>query len=66
MREAGQAVEYSFTPARVDKQFKKANEVRATHTLKLERLDGDVRARLKHLRSGKEELVALDQVLGRL
>ena len=37
LRDAGCAVDYSLTPAKPDKQFKRAQEIKAAHTIKLER-----------------------------
>src|SRR5882724_10836747 len=37
LRAAGLAVDYSFTPSKSDKQFKRAQELNVSHTVKLER-----------------------------
>ena len=37
LRSAGLVVDYSLTPAKSDKQFKRAQELKAAHTIKLER-----------------------------
>ena len=37
LRAAGLAADYSLTPAKSDKQFKRAQELKAAHTIKLER-----------------------------
>ena len=54
LRAAGYAVEYSLTPAKSDKQFKRAQELKATHTAKFE---SDSYVRVRNLQS-REEIVA--------
>src|SRR5882757_8425171 len=50
LREAGYAVDYSMTPAKPDKQFKRAQETKAAHTVKLERNPaGELSVRIKNL-----------------
>jgi histidyl-tRNA synthetase len=57
LRSAGLAVDYPFTPAKPEKQFKRAQELSAAHSAKLERTEtGDVVARVKHLGSREETL----------
>jgi histidyl-tRNA synthetase len=52
------AVEYSLTPLKSDKQFKRALELRAAYTIKLERADsGDVQIRLKNLTTREERVL---------
>jgi histidyl-tRNA synthetase len=52
------AVDYSLTPAKSDKQFKRAVELNAAYTIKLERgEDGDLRLRFKNLKTREEKLV---------
>jgi len=59
LREAGRVVEYSFTPLKPDKQFKRALELNAKYTLKVERSsEGSLNARIKHLRSREEQIVS--------
>jgi len=51
LREADCAVDYSLTPAKSDKQFKRAQESNATHTIKLEKNPaGDWTVRVRNLR----------------
>ena len=58
LREAGYVVDYSLTPAKSDKQFKRAQEGGAGFTVKLERTEsGSLVARLKHLSTRQEKLV---------
>jgi histidyl-tRNA synthetase len=54
LRTAGFAVEYSLTPAKSDKQFKRAQELKATFTAKL---DSDSYVRIRNLET-REEVVA--------
>ena len=55
IRQAGRAVDYSLTPAKSDKQFKKALELGASKTVRLERQpDGSLSLRLKNLKSREE------------
>jgi histidyl-tRNA synthetase len=52
------AVEYSLTPLKSDKQFKRAIELGAAYTIKLERIpDGDLQLRFKNLKTREEKLV---------
>jgi histidyl-tRNA synthetase len=60
LRETGLVVDYSLTPAKPDKQFKRAQELRAAHTLKLERnAAGEMVARVKHLQTREEQTLAM-------
>jgi histidyl-tRNA synthetase len=54
LRAAGFAVEYALTPAKPDKQFKRAQELNAAFTVKL---DNDAYARIRKLKT-REEVVA--------
>jgi histidyl-tRNA synthetase len=54
LRAAGFAVEYALTPAKPDKQFKRAQELKAAFTVKLE---NDAYARIRNSRT-RTELVA--------
>lgn len=51
LRAAGLAVEYSLTPAKPDKQFKRAQELNAAHTAKVE---GDANVRIRNLKTRAE------------
>ncbi len=53
LRAAGYAVEYSITTAKPDKQFKRAQELKAVYTAKFE---GDSYVRVRNLKS-REEIV---------
>jgi histidyl-tRNA synthetase len=54
LRTAGYAVEYPLTTAKSDKQFKRAQELKATYTAKFE---SDSYVRIRNLKS-REEIVA--------
>jgi histidyl-tRNA synthetase len=54
LRAGGFAVEYSLTPAKPDKQFKRAQELKAAFTVKLE---NDAYARIRNSQT-RTELVA--------
>ena len=59
LRAAGLAVDYSLTPAKPDKQFKRAQELRARHTVKLERDPaGALLAKVKDLKTREETTVS--------
>jgi histidyl-tRNA synthetase len=59
LREGGWSVDYALTPMKGDKQFKRAMELRATHTVRLEKAaDGSVQARVKELATRAEKTVA--------
>jgi histidyl-tRNA synthetase len=56
LRDAGCAVDYSFTPQKPDKQFKRALELGASRTAKLERgSDASLSVRVKNLRTRVEQ-----------
>jgi histidyl-tRNA synthetase len=64
LRDAGCAVDYSFTPAKPDKQFKRALEMKAAHTIRLERNPaGELDAKIKNLTTREETAVALDDAV---
>jgi len=49
LRDAGASVEYALTPMKSDKQFKRALELNARHTIRLQERDGKAVAVLKDL-----------------
>jgi histidyl-tRNA synthetase len=62
LRVAGLAVDYSFTPAKSDKQFKRAQELKAAHTVKLERgAAGEIVAKIKNLKTREEKSLNLTE-----
>jgi histidyl-tRNA synthetase len=67
LRENGFSVEYSLTPAKSDKQFKRAMELNAGYTIKLDRAeDGAVRLRFKNLRTREEQVIASAEAASKL
>ena len=63
LRSRGYAIEYSFTPAKSDKQFKRAIELNAAYTIKLERDEaGDLRVRRKDLRTREEKALEIAEL----
>ena len=67
LRAAGLAVDYSLTPAKSDKQFKRAQELKAAHTVKLERSStGELLAKIKDLRTRQETVVPATEAVGQL
>ena len=58
LRAQGNTVEYSLAPMKADKQFKRALELNATHTMKLERTaTGELVGRLKNLKTREEKII---------
>lgn len=57
LRAVGQAVEYALTPTKPDKQFKRAQELKAAHTAKIE---PDSTVRIRNLKTREEKMVALE------
>lgn len=65
LRAAGFATEYALTPAKPDKQHKRAMELGARFTARLERdAAGGLTVKLKNLRTREERLVAPGEVTG--
>ena len=59
LRSAGLAVDYSLTPAKSDKQFKRAQELNAACALRLDRAPtGELLAVIKNLKTREEKSVA--------
>lgn len=64
LRDAGLAADYPLVAAKSDKQFKRALEANATHTVRLERsAAGSLTARIKKLAARTEEVVPATGVL---
>jgi histidyl-tRNA synthetase len=56
LRSAGLVVEYPLTPSKADKQFKRATELKARHTVKLARAnDGSLVAKARNLASRQDQ-----------
>ncbi|MSR65812.1 MAG: histidine--tRNA ligase [Pedosphaera sp.] len=67
LREAGFAVDYSLVPMKGDKQFKRALELAAARTVRLERgADGTVLAKVKCLKTREEKAVPPAEVAAAL
>jgi histidyl-tRNA synthetase len=67
LRDQGFSVEYSLTPAKSDKQFKRATETGAVFAVRLERNPaGELVARLKNVRTRQEQVVSLPEVRDKL
>lgn len=56
LRAAGLVVDYPLTPAKPDKQFKRAQELKAVHTA---RVESSSTARIRHLKTREETVVDL-------
>ncbi len=63
LRAAGRVVEYPLTPAKPDKQFKRAQELKAAFTAKLE---GDSSVKIRNLKTRKEQIAGVKDVLNQL
>ena len=67
LRAAGLRVDYSLTSVKADKQFKRACELKAAHTLKLERNQANqLLAKVRNLSTRQESLLPLAEVATRL
>lgn len=67
VRESGRSVEFSLVPSKGDKQFKRALELGAFRTLRVEREeDSQLRVRIKDLKTREERLVAIGEVVAQL
>ena len=63
LRGAGKVVEYSLTPSKADKQFKRAMELNAANTARLERTaDGALQVKVKNLKTREEKIVGVTEV----
>lgn len=63
LRSSGKVVEYSLTPAKGDKQFKRALELKAKQSVRLERgADGALSAKVKDLATREERVCAPDSL----
>ncbi len=67
LRESGKQVEFSLTPAKGDKQFKRATELGARHVLRIEQgPEPQATVWLKNLKSRMEKRLALNDVINAL
>lgn len=63
LRNAGRSVEYALTSTKLEKQFKRAQELNALQTA---RVEADASVRLRNLRSREEKSVAFGEVIAAL
>lgn len=64
LRSHGVSVEYSLTKAKSDKQFKRAQELKAARTVRLERSPaGELTAKLKDLKTREERALGVEQLV---
>lgn len=71
LRDAGLAAEYSLTPLKGDKQFKRAMELQAGHTVRVERGSTEaggslLQARVRHLKSREERVLGFEGAVAHL
>jgi histidyl-tRNA synthetase len=67
LRAAGLVVDYSLTPAKSDKQFKRAQELKARHTIRLDRMPtGELTLKVKNLKTREENVVPVAEAAARL
>lgn len=67
LRDAGRTVEFPLTPAKSDKQFKRALELGAARSVRLERSpNGPVTARVKELSTRTETVLPAAEALAHL
>jgi histidyl-tRNA synthetase len=67
LRGAGLTVEYSLTPAKSDKQFKRAQELKVTYTLRLEvNPAGELVAQIRNLKTRQEFRARAEETAARL
>lgn len=63
LRSAGFAVDFALTPAKPDKQFKRAQELKALRTVRLERQDDGLRVRVRQLATRQENVLPLSELV---
>ena len=64
LRSAGLMADFPLAPAKADKQFKRAQELNAAHTVKLERAEsGEPVAKIRNLSARQEKTVSSSNVL---
>jgi histidyl-tRNA synthetase len=67
LRQQGMSVEYSLTKAKSDKQFKRAQELNAARTVRVEREPtGELIVKLKDLKSREERILSVTQLIEQL
>ena len=64
LRIARLAVDYSLIPTKSDKQFKRAQELKASFTVKLQREEqGELRVRLRNLKTREEKILNASDII---
>ena len=63
LRAGGNVTEYALTATKPEKQFKRAQELKATHTLKLE---NDSRVKIRNLKTREERVVGFSEAISAL
>ncbi len=67
LRAGGLAVDYSLTPSKPDKQFKRAQELKACWTARVERsASGELAAKLRNLKTRQEQSLPPDELVSAL
>ncbi len=67
LRAAGLAVDYSLTAIKSDKQFKRAQELKAVHLVKVERAEnGEAKIRMRNLSTRAEKISSLAEAAEQL
>ncbi len=66
LRDAGFAVDFPLVPAKSDKQFKRAQDLAARRTLRLEPADGPANVRVKELGTRTETVVPETEIVSHL
>ena len=67
LRSAGLAVDYSLTPGKSDRQFKRAQELQAAYTARLERNEaGELVARIKNLKTRQDNTASPTEAVRQL
>ncbi len=67
LRAAGLSVDYALTPARPDKQFKRAQELGVTVTIKLERAESSqLTVKVRNLKARQERIIPRTEVAKQL
>src|SRR5205823_1302686 len=64
LRTTGLAVDYSLIPTKSDKQFKRAQELKASFTVKLQREEqGELRVKLRNLKTREEKILNVSDII---
>jgi histidyl-tRNA synthetase len=64
LRSAGYVVEYSLTPSKPDKQFKRAQDLKVGYTVRVERIpSGELQVKIRHLQTREEQTLSLEETI---